>query len=51
MDRRRAVSVSHKAERSGSEGCPLIGAYVSSFAAKSDCISSDFMVGRWVNRS
>ena len=35
--------VSRNAERSGSKGCPLIGAYVSSCAANSDWISSDFM--------
>ena len=39
------VRVSCRAERSGSEGCPLTGAYVSSVATKSDCISSDFMAG------
>ena len=39
------MSVSRKLERSVSEGCPSIGAYVLIFVAKSDCISSDFMVG------
>ena len=32
------------------EGCPSIGVYVSSFVAKSDWVSSDFMVGE-VSRS
>ena len=45
MGRRIAVSVSRKAERSGSKGCPSIDAYVLSFVAKSDWISSDFMAG------
>ena len=45
------MRVSCKEKRSGSKGCPSIGAYVSSFAANSDWISSDFMVGRRINRS
>ena len=40
------MNVSRKAERSRSKGCPSIGAYVSSFVAKSDWILSDFMAGK-----
>ena len=45
MVRRSAAIVPRKVERSGSKGCPLTGAYVSSAVAKSYCILSDFMVG------
>ena len=45
-----AVSVSRKAERSGSEGFPSTGVYVLSFVAKSVWISSNFMAGK-VSRS